>query len=615
MLAMCAGVSQAQDQQHLKEDSRAPYVHRINLYDAAGNVISPADEKPGLYSPVGTCGKCHEYPEMSKGWHFNYADGKDAGRPGEAWIFQDPTTRTYLPLSYRGWKGTYKPADIGLTDWKFTLAFGTHLPGGGVSTPASWATTQPVTDPKSRWHIAGKLDVDCMICHESADNYNFNDRATQLRLENLKFAPAIAMNLGAVKGVPANTKMLPQHWNEKDAADPEKGLRAGPKFVYDHTKFEDGHTLFPISRTPDSERCYTCHSNQPTVDRKEFWRSEQDVHMRANFECATCHRNGVDHMTVRGYETEGKERKDDFVASLSCKGCHYGVEGAESPTLALGGKHGAPVPVHKGLPVIHLEKLSCTACHSGPFPAMTPETVQTGFAHALGVSKAGREPEMMPRIAQPVFLRGHDGKITPHKMMWPSFWGRLKDGQVMPIDPAIVQKAGNLPRLADTAKAADKAKPLTEEQVGKTLEALAADKDAGEPVYIVGGKLYQRSADGKVSGKEHAAAEPYAWPLAHDVRPKAQSLGARDCADCHSEQGAVYFAKVAALGPVDPAQAVVKTMHDMRGEDGLLPTLFAQSFVFRPMLKVISFGSVIVLGAILTLYGLRGLGTMLERKE
>jgi hypothetical protein len=611
VLGACAVAAWAQQQQHLKQDSHAPYVHRINIYDEAGNIINTTAERPGLYSPVGTCGKCHEYEDISRGWHFNYADGVDHGRPGEPWIYQDPTTRTYIPLSYRGWNGTYKPSDIGLTDWRFTLAFGSHLPGGGVAAPASWATTQPATP--SRWHISGKLDVDCMICHESAGTYNFNERASQIqRVENLKFAPAIAMNLGAVKGVPANAKMLPPHWNEKDAADPEKKLRPGPRIQYDHAKFEEGHTLFPIARTPKSERCYACHSNQPAVDRREFWRSERDVHMRANFECATCHRNGIDHMTVRGYETEGRERKDDFVASLSCKGCHYGVEGSRSPALALGGKYGAPVPEHRGLPTVHLEQLSCTACHSGPFPEMQPEMVQTGFAHALGVSRPGREPDAMPRIAQPIFLRGHDGKIAPHKMMWPSFWGRLKDGQVMPIDPAIVRKAGDLPPVSDNARAADKARPLTEQQISKTLEGLAADADAGEPVYIVGGRLHQRSPDGRIVAREHPAAEPYAWPLGHDVRPRAQSLGARGCADCHSEEGAIYFARVAALGPVDPDQAVVRTMYEMRGEDGMLPTLFARSFLFRPVLKFVSFGSAILLGAVLVLYGLRGLGAVLD---
>ena len=348
------------------------------------------------------------------------------------------------------------------------------------------------------------------------------------------------------------------------------------------------------------------------MDRKEFWRTEQDVHLRANFECSTCHRNGLDHQTVRGYEAEGKERNDPFVASLSCKGCHYGVEGAADPELALGGKSGAPRPAHRGLPTVHLEKLSCTACHSGPFPGAEPEKVHTGLIHALGVSKAQklRQPDTFPQVAQPIFLRGADGKIAPHKMVWPNFWGRIKGNDVMPIEPTVVREAGgdNLP------KPTDKVTPLTDEQVSNTLESLAVDKEAGEPVYISGGRMYQRSG-GKLVAKEHPAAEPYAWALGHDVRPKAQSLGARGCADCHSDEGAIYFAKVTALGPVDEKAAVVKTMHEMRGDDGLLPTLFAKSFVFRPMLKFVSFGSAIVLGAVLTLYALRGLGATIGRKE
>ena len=39
------------------------------------------------------------------------------------------------------------------------------------------------------------------------------------------------------------------------------------------------------------------------------------------------------------------------------------------------GRMGAPEPIHKGLPPVHLEKLSCTACHSGQFPVGAPQPV------------------------------------------------------------------------------------------------------------------------------------------------------------------------------------------------------------------------------------------------
>src|SRR5207244_11240622 len=39
-----------------------------------------------------------------------------------------------------------------------------------------------------------------------------------------------------------------------------------------------------------------------------FRSSDLDFHIRASMSCVDCHRNGVDHMIVRGYEGEVKDR-------------------------------------------------------------------------------------------------------------------------------------------------------------------------------------------------------------------------------------------------------------------------------------------------------------------
>ena len=108
--------------------SRSPFVHRIVLLDEDGTVIRPP--KPGdeaaaatnSTKPVSlakTCGKCHsDYDVMSHGLHFNFSDVlAPHGRAGEPWILTDVQTRTQLPLSYRGWKGTFHPYDVGLNDF------------------------------------------------------------------------------------------------------------------------------------------------------------------------------------------------------------------------------------------------------------------------------------------------------------------------------------------------------------------------------------------------------------------------------------------------------------------------------------------------------------------
>jgi hypothetical protein len=61
--------------------------------------------------------------------------------------------------------------------------------------------------------------------------------------------------------------------------------------------------------------------------------------------------------------------------------------------------------------------------------------------------------------------------------------------------------------------------------------------------YIAGGKLHRLGA-GKLRAEDHAQAQPYLWPIAHDVRPATQALGAKGCQDCHSTEAAIFFGKV-----------------------------------------------------------------------
>src|SRR5215212_7746629 len=148
--------------------SNSPFVHRIVLLDEDGAVIkAPKQGEEPNTKPVSlakTCGKCHsDYDVMQRGWHFNFADrGVNPGRPGEPWILTDVQTRTQLPLSYRGWKGTFHPHDVGINDFNFARLFGRHLPGGGVLQ----------TSGDLRFKMSGPLENDCLICHSSDSRYD-----------------------------------------------------------------------------------------------------------------------------------------------------------------------------------------------------------------------------------------------------------------------------------------------------------------------------------------------------------------------------------------------------------------------------------------------------------
>jgi hypothetical protein len=365
--------------------------------------------------------------------------------------------------------------------------------------------------------------------------------------------------------------------------------------------------------------------------------------------CADCHRNGVDHMISRGDiesladvggdSAYAKAYAPANVAALSCQGCHLGDAAAADPGTRLGGHLGAPVPAHKGLPPVHFEKLSCTSCHSGSFPKDRTERVQTSRIHKLGLHGRHAINKKLPHVLTPVFARMDNGKIGPHNLFWPAFWGGLANGKVTPVPPDLVKELApdalgldenNVERVNDW-------KPLTDKQIAGVLEQLALEFDAlaeegqpkPEPVYIAGGRLY-RSSNGVVASEDHEAAEAYKWPIAHNVRPAAQSLGANGrCADCHDTKSPFIFGQIEVDSPVpsytvstleewlefryvEGGRDIVREMVEFEGLDRGYYQMFAFTFLFRPWLKVVVIISCILLGMVLLLYTLKGLDTVIK---
>lgn len=627
-------------------------MHHIPLRDVDGQIISlppafdeqgkPQEAKANPFSTAQTCGRCHEYAAISRGWHFNASQGNvKPGRPGEPWILTDPATHTQIPVSYRGWAGTFKPGEIGLSDFDFLTAFSRHLPGGGAGEPAQ---IDPKDAKMGRLLVTGKMEIDCLLCHESSSQYNHETRFKALTSQNIKWAPSIGAGLGTFAGF-KTAKAFADSWKPGRAAPTNL-----PPLKYDRTRFDaENNVQFHVTRRASADACYYCHTTDSQIGDAR-WHSDRDFHLRAGMTCIDCHRNGVDHMVVRGYEGEVKDRtisaemielrvkllrRDDgnikeeeakklaasqlkgemgIVETLSCRGCHLGASNSREAGAQMGGRLGSPRPVHKGFPLVHFEKLTCTACHSGPIPEEQPQVVHTSLAHKLGLPAPARGENTAPVIVQPVFLRDADGRIAPHKMVWPSYWGRLKEGKITPILPEEVAKTDKLPAQPseDVARDPYNTKPFAEAGIRPVLEALAADKSKGEAVFIASGKLY-RLEGGKLRTEEHEAAKPYAWPLAHDVRPASQAAGAKGCADCHSSDAPIYFGTILARGPLEPKSGLSKAMWELRGDNKTLASTFASTFAFRPMLKYVSFGSAALVLGVLVNYGLLGLGAITGR--
>jgi hypothetical protein len=187
--------------------------------------------------------------------------------------------------------------------------------------------------------------------------------------------------------------------------------------------------------------------------------------------------------------------------------------------------------------------------------------------------------------------------------MWPAYWAVLTDGQPNPIAPKdLPDEARNV--LAASGDRGDDWKPLTGEQIVDVLKVLKSED--GEAAYIAGGKMYQLAGADEIEVIEHAAAQPYAWPIAHDVRPAEQALGVKKCKDCHTTESSFFFGKTELDTPVEAeGGAEFVEMIKLQGIDRLFMWCFNFSFVFRPMMKIVAFLSCGLIALVLLAYTVR----------
>ncbi|MGH7495389.1 MAG: hypothetical protein ACREOO_23780, partial [bacterium] len=415
----------------VSDGSRSVPVHLIDLYDVDTMLVRPGNQPMLPFSTKVSCGKCHNYEIVRTGWHFNAADSNiTAGRRGHPWILVDQKTGTQLPLSYRGWPGTYNPEQIGMTAWQFTQAFGRHMPGGGIGENVE-------ADPPElfmRRQISGELEINCLSCHDTEAGHDQAEYATQIKRENFRWAAAATSGFAHVRGA---ARDVPDNYDIYSGLPMNDPMLTAPSVSYDLTRFNtQGKVLFDIKRRIPNERCYFCHSTKTaSAAHTERWKMEEDVHLTSGMLCVDCHRNGLNHNMTRGYEGEPQTRNNPLAASLSCKGCHVPDASNEVPRA---GRLGAPVPTHAGIPPLHFEKMTCTACHAGSWPVEKAWLVKTSQAHSLGTHDVNRSDVALPHLAAPVFAREDNGKIAPHKMVWPAFWARLQGKTITPLAPRAV---------------------------------------------------------------------------------------------------------------------------------------------------------------------------------
>jgi len=592
--------------------ARSRYVHNITLYDHEGRVIDPTAEHPPPYSPIRTCGKCHDTDAVSHGWHFNAAEPEARhGRAGEPWWVVDTTTGTSVPVSPRPWDGVFSPAELGLSQWDFVTRFATHLPGGYPEKKVSGTFLSGTFLPDGEaaaWELSGGLQIDCMLCHSADNRHDFNVYAKQVEKRNFKWAPTAALGLASVRGeaadlaeAEAGAGALPGageiDLSEFDPAalDPAGGGGGGDEastlpLTYDPARFDaEGRVYFDIAKHMPSERCYQCHSTAHVGAAAEpRWLVQEDVHLKAGLSCVDCHRNDIRHDMIRGYPGEAELRGDPSLHLFTCAGCHDA------------GHLGAPQPQHKGLPPLHLDRMSCTACHSGPRPGMHTLATQTGLAHGLGLAIRDRDDDALPHVVEPVFIDVHrddpdagEALIVPHRVAWPSYWARADaNGRVEPLPLEQVRASG---LTAPEDEAAIKAGLKTLAGAGIT-----------SPLYYREGLIHQLDAGAMVSERSWMQG----WPLGHDVRPAADSLGVTGCAECHAADAPMYVGRIDPEGRPRFTAVADLRQQEFFDDDPALTAAWNLGFAQRPAFKVFAFAAVGLTVFILLAHAMRGVVTI-----
>jgi hypothetical protein len=188
----------------------------------------------------------------------------------------------------------------------------------------------------------------------------------------------------------------------------------------------------------------------------------------------------------------------------------------------------------------------------------------------------------------------------------------LEDEKVTPVDLNLAKRAVGRTLARAKPRSLGDWPTLTEEHITKALQSLKKTVE-GEPVYICGGKLYSLDESGKLrEPQEHPAAQPYLWPIAHNVRPAAQALGVRYCTDCHATDAPFFFGEVEVDNPLAGEEIEKKEMIEFQDINSFYAWAFAFSFVFRPFLKIVALGSCGLIGLVLLLYGLKALACVVN---
>ncbi len=572
----------------------------FQLRDEAGNVINPVRgiNATAPYSPKQTCGMtgCHDYHKITEGFHFTQGKGEAVpswmaeryrwvtapGNYGGTWCSPAPLYRQLAA------KTNTSARVIDLTSFEFvTASCGACHPGGGplefdragnrydqwMADPANNLT--PGSDNqfdgdyfKGRWSQSGVIEADCLLCH--LPEYDYRKRSVLLADLNFRWAATEAAGLGRISGRVAQGET--------------------PVVSYDMSKFDSNGfvRVMHLAPQPRNETCLHCHSKPGWKKRGASFSARTDVHIAAGLRCVDCHTAGSKasdprirgkevHQIGKGDDPSGHVRNDLDDTVRACADCH------------IQGWNNAPRATHEWLPPLHMERISCQACHIphrsvkaalvqasdvfNPAPYIEPsgKRIWTFYDQEMNFWNHYGELTMLTVQDQPTdlfrpTLFRYKGKIYPGNRVHSAWVGYEEDGQpglnmlfmrdyfgmwkshrdsfganyaalaTIKDDSGDGVPEINRPDEIDAVLAA------TKEHLIKTAFPL----DGKRLVWVMGDRAYSTGTEFRLLPREEHEATAYAsvHKFSHDVAPARAALGAGGCTDCHAHGSSFFAGKV-----------------------------------------------------------------------
>lgn len=524
------------------------------------------------YSPKKTCGACHDYELITKGYHFQQGrtDGtgkiviRDAFDPKIPWSLSSGMFGKHSPASsdssLLAKKVNLSPSDIDKSTFFFLQYCGVCHPGGGFGEydregnlyydgeakrfGYELSGRDPLLDGDytshstgdsnygSPWDKSGPSEADCLICH--LKGYQWKERGAALRGRFFREGPAVGAGWAGMK--------MSQDDPENQKAD-EITIDYARKETAD---FENLHQQ--ILRRPPDENCWACHAGSDGRKRGRQWTPDTDIHKARDLNCITCHPSDKEHNFAKGNTLQETVRDDLDNSMFSCEDCHYKGKDKKAPRY----KH--------AFSPRHMRRISCQTCHI-PYLAASADLVydhaSTGTTLLYETSKflsnhpldpKGSIPGLEPMIWYPA-VRESNGRIVPVKSLIVIYWGDL-DEKLKIVKPIPLWKIRELkkPPLKD-----DNNDGIPEinsiEEIKGFLKALKGKDKFGNPVahypvLIKGGFLYRLDNKGEVEKAKQEPSPSHDYSLSHNVISGANVIGARGCKDCHAKNSPFFLRKI-----------------------------------------------------------------------